>query len=224
MSELSGTVLVGLPNIRRPEAAYLESMLRNGDEQTSLIMEAVTDTNPLINFVIDYDCEYFHQNEAKLLGLSELDADVYGYGIELGYQFIVGCMTAVHIAKSGFSDIKEYLAHPEIWKDQIPVLSIPELVRVKHVREGKALLDPIHRGFPATSTDLADEHFSRYLCDLEGFNKLYDDYCTRICGGVDNSATNAMMNGFHSGSANAVEMYVQSAEERLFQQSDSQRN
>jgi hypothetical protein len=99
VSEIAETVLVGLPNILEPDEAHLEAVLHEGDAQTSAIMKAVTKANPLIDMVIDHDCHFFLEHEIADLEITDDEAIVQAYGIELGYQFIIGCLTSVYMAR-----------------------------------------------------------------------------------------------------------------------------
>lgn len=223
MIESGGPSYCGLPVPEEDELLYLQLVDFAGCVATSpdILANKIIERNNFFSLVIARDIDFW-LNQEKPPGINKTEIAEFTAGIEDGYRFFIGVNSMIRYLRSGKGNHEEFLA-AAIDNGDIPSIGRREVERIALVRSGQAPVDtPAHGGCIENSTDLAFIDASTYLFTAVRLETLMHEKEECIGemqveqhGSIDHIRVASRKSGFEHGVANAVEMYLQVAEERL---------
>ena len=217
MSEIAELSYCSLPILSNEELLVLQA-----DEAISygIVGYHVMQRNPYFYDIIQHDIEQWYEHEAPKIGDDELFEFIEG--IEAGYKFFIGVVTTIKLMRRQHIETESFMEGALI-VGTVPQIGPREVERIQLVRSGEAEIDHCIYGLDAKSNELADRDASQYLYyqafrlqilfnnELEDIEQTMGD----AYGSADDERVIAHINGFEHGVANAIEMYLQAAEEAV---------
>jgi hypothetical protein len=227
-----GEYYLGMPVPTLFEEDVLKLKLEQGfeaDDQLTIpfIFEAVLHRNPRIQEIINHDIRQLIQYE--IAELSDAEQSEYISGVLDGYSFMLGTITYIHYLRSGSHDFTEYLDGIPEKDNELPLLDPGQIRRIKQVRTGQAIVD-CSREVIDDSKDLAFFDTGDYMFEALRMEEIYGaeeqamiEQLQNMKGRkpLDENSLLAHINGFHHGTEQAIEMYIQAREEDLIRNLES---
>jgi hypothetical protein len=224
MAEGTEQTYLGLPIPDFQESWFLELHQADmfGDDVSIPVMaNMLMVRNPMIGAIIKHDLNHWSQYEAGD-NMDPEEALEYMSGIEAGYEFFIGFVGVVRYMRSGQTNLQSFL-------DTVPLhegvsdIGVKERDRIKAVRSDKATIDVPAHGADITSSDLALMDASDYLCEAVRLQDLMTQETVRLeaivtqddHSGQAKRLAQSHVKGFKHGVANAIELYIQSREQKL---------
>lgn len=188
---------------------------------------AIIQRNKNISLVIRLDIDQWVDSiDGRML--SEQNAAEFTAGIESGYSFMIGLISAIRYMRGNYESIKDFLSCGAENGD-IPLLGKKEVNRISQVLNGQAPVDKgSHGEYVETSADIAyfdawdyvDE--SLVLDEMIRLEKnIIRNMLDKNYGPEEKGCIDSHIDGFERGIQNAVELYLQVAEEKVIEKIDS---
>lgn len=194
-------------------AELLTEDLFDGKSYIREVTKNVMIANGNISRAILHDINRTCKDELRY-DLSDDEIKAYKAGMIEGYYLLVGCVTYMQFRRSNHTDLNTFiLESPEMI---MPVKDDAELKRVQTVRNDEAFLDTALniqlQNFQ--SSELSIRHAERYLSKSRNFEALVELHQSIHTMHENDMVNEALSEGLFHGFCNAVEMYIQSYEEK----------
>ena len=228
MSEKIKESFCGLP-IPDNEEALLLQIEQNFDQPgeapgVDLLAFAIIQRGKYLSMAIQRDIDQWMSSiDARMQ--SVYSAREFTAGVESGYSFIIGAISAFRYIRGDYATMKDFLRDGP-GRGDIPLLGRKEIDRLYNVINGSAIIDHgSHGDYAETSADIAYLDTWDYVQEslvLEEMITQEKKNITSIlslnCRGQDEQILiEAHLQGFDRGLQNCVELYLQVAEERVIE-------
>jgi hypothetical protein len=188
---------------------------------------AIIQRNKNISLIIQQDIDQWNESiDGRMQSVQ--NAAEFTSGIEAGYSFMIGLISAIRYMRGNYDSIKDFLSFG-VENGDIPLIGRKEVSRIRGVLSGEAIIDRgSHGEYAETSSDIAYYDAWDYvdeslvldeMIQLEKNiirNMLERNYKTE-----EKSCVDSHIDGFERGLQNAVELYLQVAEERVIEKIES---
>ncbi len=228
MAEKIKESFCGLP-IPDTEEALLIQIEHNFDRPgealgTDLLAFAILQRGKYLSMAIQRDIDQWMTSiDARMQSVDT--AREFTAGIEAGYSFIIGTISAFRYIRGNYASIKDFLREgPE--RGDIPLLGRKEIDRIYSVVSGDAIVDyPAHGEYAETSADIAYLDAWDYVNESLVLEEMITQEKSNIAGMLTHNYSGqdgqplieAHLRGFDRGLQNCVELYLQVAEEKVIE-------
>jgi len=191
---------------------------------TDLLAFAILQRGKYLNIAIQRDIDQWMSSiDASMQSIET--AQEFTSGIEAGYSFIIGAVSAFRYMRGNYDSMKDFLRNgPE--RGDIPLLGRKEIDRLYSILNGDAIIDRFSHGdYAETSADIAFFDAWDYINESLVLEEMIKQEKKNINSMLrvnyrekkEQAFIDAHLQGFDRGLQNCIELYLQVEEEKVIQ-------
>jgi hypothetical protein len=192
---------------------------------TDLLAFAILQRGKYLSMAIQRDIDQWMDSiDARMQSVQS--AREFTAGIEAGYSFIIGTISAFRYIRGDYSSMKDFLRDGP-GRGDIPLLGRKEIDRLYSVMNGSAIIDHgSHGDYAETSADIAYYDTWDYVFESLALEEMINKEKQNISDMLsinyrekdEQVLIETHIKGFERGLQNGVELYLQVAEEKVIDQ------